>query len=280
MNLVWTILNDLSFLTSLGLIAIPIPGIASNIQSFLNTIIYLDLLLTDKWMQPLLQRIYYHLELEDDEAINSFIDGQGFQSKQLLFNLGSTLVFLIIQILTLLYTGLMKMLRSKCSRQFYLNSQQLQSREAVQVSLAKRTLGRDNQIYHLTVLAPDLFKPYQHQIRSPRRFKQFISGRQTQLLPFSNTICRDTPLNRHFLSNCKKGPCSKIKFFHIGLRLEVKRKRVRRLLDSVDPGEMVSDVFRADLAHRLPRTAIAATYRAIIGIDVPLVQSKANGVQC
>ncbi|TNV86328.1 hypothetical protein FGO68_gene1229 [Halteria grandinella] len=112
MNLIWSMMNDLSFLISLGLVSIPIPGIASPIQSLLSTIIYMDVLLTDEWLSALLENSIKPSEMEDDSPVNLFLESQGFKSKLLLQNLGSTLVFLLIQIFLLLYTGMMWLLRS------------------------------------------------------------------------------------------------------------------------------------------------------------------------
>ncbi|TNV86529.1 hypothetical protein FGO68_gene670 [Halteria grandinella] len=125
MNLIWGMMNDLSFIISLGMISIPIPGIASPIQSLLSTIIYMDLLITDKWLTPLLDKAKQTSEEEDDDdedmPMNLFIGSQGFQSRLLLFNLGSTLVFLIIQVMLLLTTGLMRLVSpiNLRAKQFY-----------------------------------------------------------------------------------------------------------------------------------------------------------------
>ncbi|TNV72742.1 hypothetical protein FGO68_gene14693 [Halteria grandinella] len=91
---------------SLSLVAVPIPGIAQPIQSMFMTIIYLDFLMTDKWLTPMLEMTLTQDEQEDNEAINTYFDGQGFSSKFLLFNIGSTLIFMAMQIFLLLLTGI------------------------------------------------------------------------------------------------------------------------------------------------------------------------------
>ncbi|TNV86619.1 hypothetical protein FGO68_gene15456 [Halteria grandinella] len=116
MNLIWGMMNDLSFIISLGMISIPIPGIASPIQSLLSTIIYMDVLMTDKWLSNFLEDITQISEEDDDAPMNLFVGSQGFQSKLLLFNLGSTLIFFRIQVVLLLYTILMRLLSSFCLR--------------------------------------------------------------------------------------------------------------------------------------------------------------------
>ncbi|TNV87261.1 hypothetical protein FGO68_gene1328 [Halteria grandinella] len=110
MNLIWALINDLSFLVSLALISIPIPGIASSIQSLLSTLFYLDLLMTDQWLP--IEKSVTEGELEEDSALNLLFESQGFQSRIVLLNLGSSLVFLVIQVMLLLYTFLMKVLSS------------------------------------------------------------------------------------------------------------------------------------------------------------------------
>ncbi|TNV86505.1 hypothetical protein FGO68_gene13225 [Halteria grandinella] len=116
MGLIWTVMNDLSFIISLGLISIPIPGISSLIQSLLSSIIYMDLLMTDKWLKPLLDKAIQKQELDEDTPLSIFFDSQGFQSRLIIYNLGSTLKFLAIQIFLLLYTGLMRLLYSVIQR--------------------------------------------------------------------------------------------------------------------------------------------------------------------
>ncbi|TNV86253.1 hypothetical protein FGO68_gene15283 [Halteria grandinella] len=95
------------------MISIPIPGIASPIQSLISTIIYMDLLLTDKWLTSHLDE---SSESNEDEPLNIFFESQGFQSKHLFINLGSTLVFMIMQICLLMFTGLMSLFSSTSSR--------------------------------------------------------------------------------------------------------------------------------------------------------------------
>ncbi|TNV86575.1 hypothetical protein FGO68_gene11002 [Halteria grandinella] len=111
MNLIWDMMNDLSFIISLGMISIPIPGIASPIQSMLSAIIYMDLLMTDKWLSPFLEWIVQNSE-DEDSPLNLFLESQGFQSQLILYNLGSTLIFIEIQVFLLIYAGLMRLLSS------------------------------------------------------------------------------------------------------------------------------------------------------------------------
>jgi len=48
----------------------------------------------------------------------------------------------------------------------------------------------------------------------------------------------------------------------------------------MDPDEMVADVLRVDLAHGLPRAAIAAAHRSLIVFEYPITKSEANGLDC
>jgi hypothetical protein len=87
-------MNDLSFLTILTLISVTIPGVAQIIQRVLISFIYLDALQTEKWLVPL-----FFKDAEDeanpDHAVNSFFEQNGFQSMNIVKNLGSTFVYLI-----------------------------------------------------------------------------------------------------------------------------------------------------------------------------------------
>ena len=51
---IWSLLNDMSFLTINAMISITVPGTAKLIQMALLNFIYLDILQTDKWLIPLL----------------------------------------------------------------------------------------------------------------------------------------------------------------------------------------------------------------------------------
>ncbi|TNV74793.1 hypothetical protein FGO68_gene5205 [Halteria grandinella] len=72
----------------------------------------MDLLLADKWLSDFLDLSVLPSELEQDEAMNIFFESQGYQSKFILYNLGSTLVFLLMHLTLLMYAGLMGFLSS------------------------------------------------------------------------------------------------------------------------------------------------------------------------
>ncbi|TNV86695.1 hypothetical protein FGO68_gene10823 [Halteria grandinella] len=97
LNLIWGMLNDLSFLINLTMISITIPGLASSVMNIVLQFIYLDILQTDKWMTP-----YFTQEKDEDgnfiedESYSQYFDQQGFQSMYTFNNLGSTLLFSFI----------------------------------------------------------------------------------------------------------------------------------------------------------------------------------------
>ncbi|TNV86560.1 hypothetical protein FGO68_gene5593 [Halteria grandinella] len=121
MCLIWSMMNDLSFLIQLSMVSIQIPGIASSIQSILLSVIYLDLLMTDQWLTPFLDMLLSSDESDDDQPVNTFLDDQGFKSKLLVLNLGSTLIFLVMQVLLLFFTGISSLLKrhSRIAKRVY-----------------------------------------------------------------------------------------------------------------------------------------------------------------
>lgn len=91
-------MNDLSFLTILSLISFPVPGIAQMIQGVMLSFIYLDILMTDQWLVPL---IYGDQSADDDDhALNQQFADNGFGSMTLIKNLQSTFVYLVILVFT------------------------------------------------------------------------------------------------------------------------------------------------------------------------------------
>ena len=122
----WGLLNDLSFLTILSLVSISVPGISSQILSSLLNFIYLDVLMSDKWFE----KIFYGTNKEDDskgrileaqsdpyrdEPLNQFFDLNGFSSKSLIKNLGSTFIYLLIYIVGYLILYLLNLYITKKS---------------------------------------------------------------------------------------------------------------------------------------------------------------------
>lgn len=100
-------MNDMSFLTILSLISITVPGISSQILSSLLNFIYLDVLMSDKWFEKIFYRsntddkkrtriLLSASELERDQPLNQFFGNNGFSTKSLIKNLGSTFIYLLL----------------------------------------------------------------------------------------------------------------------------------------------------------------------------------------
>lgn len=74
-----------------------IPGVAQIIaQVFLN-LIYFDIMFTEEWLPSFLAKMGMPQD-PNDKAISVYFDDNGFQSKLLINNLGSTLIYLAIYI--------------------------------------------------------------------------------------------------------------------------------------------------------------------------------------
>ena len=71
----WIYLNDVSFLTLLSLISMPVPGIVQLMNSVFQKFIYIDIFYTEKWF-PLL--ISSFTIIEEDHGVNEFFDENGF----------------------------------------------------------------------------------------------------------------------------------------------------------------------------------------------------------
>ena len=109
----WGLLNDMSFLTICSLISINVPGIGKILMSGLLNFIYLDLLMTDMWLFPLLFPPSPPGEGEQDdteEPLNMYFEENGFQSKALIKNLGSTFVYLGLYMVLLCFLPLVRLM--------------------------------------------------------------------------------------------------------------------------------------------------------------------------
>jgi hypothetical protein len=113
----WGLLNDMSFLTVLTMISLSVPGMAKIIQQILMNFIYLDLLQTDKWLIPLIfpendEKTENLVERASDKPINLFFDENGYSSRLLIKNLGSTFIYLIILVTCLALIPVLTLLSS------------------------------------------------------------------------------------------------------------------------------------------------------------------------
>jgi hypothetical protein len=90
------------------MISMSVPGIVQILQKVLINLIFMDLMMTDQWQQQLFYGKNY--DEIDNEALNTFIDENGYSSISLLKNLGSTIVYIEIYIVIWLIIGLLYLL--------------------------------------------------------------------------------------------------------------------------------------------------------------------------
>ena len=93
LQFIWGLLNDMSFIMILSLVSLNVPGPVQLIQSTMLNFIYMDILQTSLWLDPI---IFNSPGDNNDDGINPFFDLGGFTSMILIKNLGSTFVFLIV----------------------------------------------------------------------------------------------------------------------------------------------------------------------------------------
>jgi hypothetical protein len=94
LQIIWSFLNDISFLTILSLISIKIPGISLTISATILNFVQLDLLQTDTWLPGILYSDPDEVLAAD--PLNSTFDIGGYQTRNLIANLASTFIYLII----------------------------------------------------------------------------------------------------------------------------------------------------------------------------------------
>ena len=66
-------MNDMSFLTILSLISIAVPGLAQTIQAVILKFLYLDILITDEWLYPMIlkeEESLYNIAISEDDDIS------------------------------------------------------------------------------------------------------------------------------------------------------------------------------------------------------------------
>ena len=71
----------------------PVPGIVQLMNLVFQKFIYIDFFYTENWFPALLSRFTI---IEEDHGVNEFFEENGFYSKILMMNLGSTTEFLLI----------------------------------------------------------------------------------------------------------------------------------------------------------------------------------------
>ena len=70
-------MNDMSFLTILSLISIAVPGLAQTIQAVILKFLYLDILMTDEWLYPMIlieEESLYDNPISEDNDSNEVIN--------------------------------------------------------------------------------------------------------------------------------------------------------------------------------------------------------------
>ena len=70
-------MNDMSFLTILSLISIAVPGLAQTIQAVILKFLYLDILMTDEWLYPMIlieEESLYDIPISEDSDSNEAIN--------------------------------------------------------------------------------------------------------------------------------------------------------------------------------------------------------------
>ena len=70
-------MNDMSFLTILSLISIAVPGLAQTIQAIIIKFLYLDILMTDEWLYPMIlieEESLYDIPISEDSDSNEAIN--------------------------------------------------------------------------------------------------------------------------------------------------------------------------------------------------------------
>lgn len=96
MQIIWAQLDDLSFFTINTMISVSIPGIANTILSVLLNFIQFDILFTEKWLPQALSKLNLKVDDQKDEPLSFFLGENGYQSKLLMINLGSGLIFITL----------------------------------------------------------------------------------------------------------------------------------------------------------------------------------------
>jgi hypothetical protein len=110
-QIIWSYLGDISFITINTLIDLPVPGLAKIFMQLLMNLIYADLLMTDKW----LPQLFYKKDDVDEKtnSLNEIFSENGFETFFLIKNLGSTFLYLIIFLSLIILAILLKAISIK-----------------------------------------------------------------------------------------------------------------------------------------------------------------------
>jgi hypothetical protein len=97
-----------------SMISMPVPGIVQLIQQVLLNFIYVDILLTDMWLPQLFMNP--NEAQKEQKGINSYFEQNGFASKILVINLGSSFVYLVIYMAIFILHMNLKLIQRVSSR--------------------------------------------------------------------------------------------------------------------------------------------------------------------
>jgi hypothetical protein len=97
----------------LSLISVSVPGFSQAMQTALLGVIYMDVLQTDKWLPLILPETPEGQE-ELDTPLNAYFEMNGYSSKSVILNMGSTFVFIIIFALV----HMLALILTPCARKY------------------------------------------------------------------------------------------------------------------------------------------------------------------
>ena len=94
------------------MISMPVPGIVQLIQNVLLNLIYVDVLMTDSWLPQIIYGGKNEATHEDEEPLNDYFEENGFKSRVLMKNLGSTIVYLALYFIIWLTLGILYLFKN------------------------------------------------------------------------------------------------------------------------------------------------------------------------
>ena len=94
------------------LISVTVPGLSKMILYALLSFIYLDILQTDKWLLPFIYSNVGDQDI-DDIPLNIYFDENGFSSRYMIMNIGSTTVYVHIYMLIFAIMPILEILGKK-----------------------------------------------------------------------------------------------------------------------------------------------------------------------
>ncbi len=116
-QLIWSRLEDLSFLTINSMISLSIGGMPAVIQAVLIKLIYFDILYTELWLPQFMEKLGFNFDsIADDSPVNVFFEENGFQSKQFLKNSGSTIVYILLYLASWVFLFVLNLFSSSFTR--------------------------------------------------------------------------------------------------------------------------------------------------------------------